>query len=720
MEEKSDGDNAEYDLMSTSISFADGASNNSNQKDCEMESVRIAEKRGREKGDESCSEEDFITVIRRRPKRLLRSESGIEGESMKEVREEIINDTYKMSLTSLEVLPKQMALARLLKNENIQNILKINYKSPYKVFIHIAKKEDGEKLMNCQKLVDLGIRIQFVNQLVLSYGIIKGVDLELSESEILESLESSCKILSVRRLRRISQDREWVNSETVRVCFESTITPEFVLAYGCRFRVERYVFPVSQCSNCWKYGHIKKFCPIKKILCPKCSKEHENCETDRIVCPNCKGPHIALDKTCPVFLKEKEIRNIMSLENVSYKKGLEIYLKNNSKSNMAITIGDSDERTKENQIPLRKTYSNAVQFGVTTQEGLTNENASNHTENLGNRQKQKVRSKNQSRNKDWRENQTKCMETEWESFVVEDETAGNSHENSKSQKEEAERKKTRRSKFVEIFLKIKDIIRSERRFEEIITSVLKVIYEEFKRSSPDITLASSDIAIKFHWAVMNENLGSDHLILKISMNFQEHVEYKKQRNFKKANWEAYRQELIDSFSGVVDVSSDIQVLYDYFVDQVEMAANKHIPMIKICNSPLKNFKPKEYWDPSLSRAVAERRLALAKFRRNPTPDNLTRLEEKGANADKLIRKAKDSSWKLFCSSIDETSTVSDMWRKMRWLKGYRQPKFNVSEEKLKGLLYSLTPDSNWGYPKTMASDISYCYSERWARHEYGD
>lgn len=46
----------------------------------------------------------------------------------------------------------------------------------------------------------------------------------------------------------------------------------------------------------------------------KCNKEHKNCETDKIVCPNCKGPHMALDKTCPAFLKENDIRTLMNVE----------------------------------------------------------------------------------------------------------------------------------------------------------------------------------------------------------------------------------------------------------------------------------------------------------------------------------------------------------------------------------------------------------------------
>ncbi|CAG5012491.1 unnamed protein product [Parnassius apollo] len=37
--------------------------------------------------------------------------------------------------------------------------------------------------------------------------------------------------------------------------------------------------------------------------------------------------------------------------------------------------------------------------------------------------------------------------------------------------------------------------------------------------------------------------------------------------------------------------------------------------------PTQHFSPKVYWNTNLSKSVAERRLALALFRKNPTPDN---------------------------------------------------------------------------------------------------
>lgn len=67
-----------------------------------------------------------------------------------------------------------------------------------------------------------------------------------------------------------------------------------------------------------------------------------------------------------------------------------------------------------------------------------------------------------------------------ETFSIEDEIIVNSEENRQSEKEKTEKKKKRKYRLVEIFFKIKEIICSENGFEEIIMSVLRVIYDECK------------------------------------------------------------------------------------------------------------------------------------------------------------------------------------------------------------------------------------------------
>ncbi|XP_039760327.1 uncharacterized protein LOC120633957 [Pararge aegeria] len=285
------------------------------------------EKRLRDSSGASIDEDGFTTVKRNRPKRLaVRKSSSSDNMDEDEIyKENQENAKIEVIITSKEILPKQMALAKLLRAENIGNILSVKYKSPYKVLVEFSDTRNAEKLLTNKKFADSDYRCQLTQEIQLSFGVVRNIDMEVQESEMIGIFESEYEILSIKRLRRFNEKREWIESESVRVCFKSSTLPSYILIYGCRFKVETFTFPVTQCSGCWNYGHSRKFCPTKRIICPKCGKQHPNCETKLYTCINCKGSHMALDKTCPVFYKEKEIRKIMCEENCKYRKALFVY-----------------------------------------------------------------------------------------------------------------------------------------------------------------------------------------------------------------------------------------------------------------------------------------------------------------------------------------------------------------------------------------------------------
>ncbi|CAH0724590.1 unnamed protein product, partial [Brenthis ino] len=138
-----------------------------------------------------------------------------------------------------------------------------------------------------------------------------------------------------------------------------------------------------------------------------------------------------------------------------------------------------------------------------------------------------------------------------------------------------------------------------------------------------------------------------------------------QRNFKKADWKSYT-ELLERLFLEFNVSNDLQHLYDSFVEIMYLAADIYIPYIITCNNPCSKFTPRPYWNQNLSKSVAERRLALAKFRRNPIPDNLTDLQDKIRLSQLRMRNARSHSWQNMCSSVDESLSLGEVWKKMQW------------------------------------------------------
>lgn len=239
---------------------------------------------------------------------------------MREVR-----GCVELCITSKDMFPKQFALAKLFKSQDISNITKVKYINPFKINIELSKAS-AEQLMNCEHFAEMGWRFQRPYEVELSYGVIKDIELELTEEDLLKAMSCSTEICNVRRLkRRNASESTWTDCESIRVGFKGPTLPSHLCIYDMRVKVEPYVFPVTQCTRCWRYGHTHRMCPSKKSYCPKCAGKHETCEVTSYKCLNCTDKHMAMNKSCPIYIKEKRIRDIMAEFNCSYRKAMAIY-----------------------------------------------------------------------------------------------------------------------------------------------------------------------------------------------------------------------------------------------------------------------------------------------------------------------------------------------------------------------------------------------------------
>lgn len=436
---------------------------------------RHAEKRQRDEMEEI---NDGFVAVESRSKRLARSYSKNGDSNAKKMSNK--SNAFEVCLTSSEALPKQIAFAKLLSAENITNMLRIKYKGPYKVFVQFDTQEQADKLLNCKKIKELGYKCQMTTEINYSYGIVKQIDLDMKEEEIREIFKCEYKIVSVKRLKRLTDEGKWVDSETIRVCFNSSTLPPYIHGYDCRFKVEPYTFPVTQCSKCWKYGHLIRFCPNKKAMCPKCGKEHENCETTNYSCLNCRGNHMALDKSCPSFKKEKEIRKIISSDSCSYRKAYEKYQQKEHALNNEITSDYSDDEINQMANNTPPTYRDIVVTKAIVHEKnlgkTTNKNSAadgplkdcptiNKTQEKGNNTRNgKKKKKTQKEAKDdnnFDENMS----------ISEKEHMHNKECTSKSEKQG-------KSKFKIVIMRVKEIIMSEETFQDKIQLIVKFLIEE--------------------------------------------------------------------------------------------------------------------------------------------------------------------------------------------------------------------------------------------------
>lgn len=194
---------------------------------------RLVEKRMREDSDENQEEDGEFEVIRRNTKRLHRHTSQNETDYNLE--------KYEVVITSKQMLPKQMGLAKLLMKENINGVMTVKYKNPYRVILQLKNEEEMEKLCACNNFKELGYRCQSTQKISMSYGVVKNIDLDIDENELQKSFISDFEIISITRMKRFAEGK-WVNSETVRVCFKGSTLPRMLIVTVAGLRWNRMSF----------------------------------------------------------------------------------------------------------------------------------------------------------------------------------------------------------------------------------------------------------------------------------------------------------------------------------------------------------------------------------------------------------------------------------------------------------------------------------------------
>lgn len=158
-------------------------------------------------------------------------------------------------------------------------------------------------------------------------GLVRGIPADMSMDEFVESVELPryCgKILKARRLSRKSREEDkisWIPTNTVVITFQGQRLPENIFSYKSSLPVEKYQLPSIQCVKCCRFGHIQVQYRSNP-RCYRCAQPHtgDSCTVaeDSSTCLFCSSNHFATNKNCPEHSRQKNIKSVMSEENISY------------------------------------------------------------------------------------------------------------------------------------------------------------------------------------------------------------------------------------------------------------------------------------------------------------------------------------------------------------------------------------------------------------------
>lgn len=239
------------------------------------------------------------------------------------------NATFKVIIES-NVVGKnigkisKLKIAKEIFDLKLNDIIKINVKGKNRLEVEFSNYSAANNFVLNDELKNKGYNIYIPYNQVTCKGVIRQVDIEFNIDIIKNMMNSTIKILDIRRLNRkiiVDDKKEYVPTGTLLITFEGIILPRHVSLYSLNFPVSIYIPPVTQCFACLLFGHTSNQCRGKQ-KCRNCGElkgEEESHEQCHIKCFFCNSTeHKSTSKTCPEYTRQVAIRRVMAFDNLSF------------------------------------------------------------------------------------------------------------------------------------------------------------------------------------------------------------------------------------------------------------------------------------------------------------------------------------------------------------------------------------------------------------------
>ena len=178
-------------------------------------------------------------------------------------------------------------------------------------------------------------------------------------------------------------------------------------------------------------------------------------------------------------------------------------------------------------------------------------------------------------------------------------------------------------------------------------------------SAIDLTLSDPATFIEYNWRVHEDSCGSDHFPIiientKPGKSDPQTVSKTPRRNFKKANWQAYKKLCLDTLIPETNTNQEEPIIH--FTNTLINIANKTIP--KTTTSPKHN---NPWFTEECKTMIRDRQRILRKFKTNPSSENLDKYRQQRAKTRRTIKETKRSSWRNFTAKINSNANPKTIW-----------------------------------------------------------
>jgi exonuclease III/ribonuclease HI len=181
----------------------------------------------------------------------------------------------------------------------------------------------------------------------------------------------------------------------------------------------------------------------------------------------------------------------------------------------------------------------------------------------------------------------------------------------------------------------------------------------------DLSICSPSLLLDLEWKVLSDLYGSDHFPIVIKLSGNDTAENQERWVLKRANWE-----LFEALSGELlteDIFTDkedpIMIISKIIIE----IATKSIP--KSSNSSTRVRRP--WFDEDCEKAIRLRKAALQSFRWHPDDQHWQRFLKLRAEARRIVKQKKRTSWRKYISQINCRTSSKKIWDMIKKITGRR-------------------------------------------------
>lgn len=176
----------------------------------------------------------------------------------------------------------------------------------------------------------------------------------------------------------------------------------------------------------------------------------------------------------------------------------------------------------------------------------------------------------------------------------------------------------------------------------------------------DLTMTSANLKEFCEWRVLEDDLGSDHKIVEITLKVNDKKEHSTRRFI---DTEKINQEIgAMNFQELEDIRNLLDKLTDNIVRNTKQVKN--------------NFIPKAWWNNDINSAKELKLEALRRFNRIANIENLIEVNRRTAELKRKIKIAKINAWIEFVDSINPFTSLAQVWTAIGRIEGRKRKKFN--------------------------------------------